>query len=194
MSKLMNYLPPFYSEIKDFTELMSTEEVEVNALRAAIDRLLDDQFVMTASERSIKRREQMLGIQADPATESLEFRRLRLINRYSTKPPFTIRFLQERLNSLVGPGRATVDVDPRNFVLSIAADIDNASIFKEVEHTVRTTIPANLVYQQKTALTGRIGISEHITTRSIHRQMRLGTTWRLGVVPISEAGPEVIIK
>ncbi|WP_206108572.1 putative phage tail protein [Paenibacillus thiaminolyticus] len=53
-----------------------------------MNRLLDDQFVLTSSVDGIKRREKMLGIQADSSLETIEFRRQRIINRYQMKPPF----------------------------------------------------------------------------------------------------------
>lgn len=190
----MEYLPPLYHDVREFAEIMNTEEVELDELKAAIDQQLDDQFIMTASERSIKRRERGLGIVADPTKESLEFRRQRLTNRNATKPPFTIRFLQNRLDFLVGPGRAVVSYTPNDFLLKITTKIEDASVFREVEHTVDAIIPQNLVYQQDTAINEQIGLEEHITTQTLTRDMRLSTTWRLGVTPFATAGPEVIVK
>ncbi|EJW14710.1 hypothetical protein PAV_11c00510 [Paenibacillus alvei DSM 29] len=69
-------------------KLAEAQEPELGDAREKIDRLLDDQFVMTSSAEGIKRRESMLGIQADPATEPIEFRRQRILNRYQMKPPF----------------------------------------------------------------------------------------------------------
>lgn len=194
MSKLMSYLPDLYQGVREFEEIMRAEQVELDAEKTAIDRLLKDQFVLTASERAIKRREAMIGIQSDSATETLDFRRRRLINRYSTKPPFTIRFLQNRLDYLVGAGRTVASVDPQQHRLLITTSIDDALLFREVEHTVKNTIPANLHYQQDTALGDRFGIEEHIRTQTLTRNTRLSTTWRLGVTPLATAGPEVVLK
>lgn len=194
MNKLMQHLPEYYYDILEFVELTETETAEFMSVQQATDRLFNDQFVMTSSEAALKRREQMLGIQADPSQESIDFRRKRIINRYSTKPPFTIRYLQERLDYLVGAGRAVVSVDPINFVLTVTADIDNAAVFKEVDRTIKTTKPANLVYQQGTAITGEIGVKENIFRTPLTRMTRLSTTWKLGRTPFAERGPEVRVK
>lgn len=193
MNKLMAYLPEFYHDISEFIELTETESREMLRVQEAMDKLLDDQFVMTASEPSIKRREKMLGIQADPKAESLDFRRKRLINRYSTKPPFTVRYLQQRLDFLVGSGMALVDVDPAEYVLTVTANIDNADIFKEVERTVSVVKPANLIYRQKTALNDVISMEERIAARQITWACRLDGTWTLGVKAFAELGPEVAV-
>lgn len=194
MNKLMEHLPEFYYEILEFVELTDTEMTELVSVQKAVDRLFDDQFVMTASETALKRREQMLGIQADPTTETIDFRRKRIINRYSTKPPFTIRYLQERLDYLVGAGRAVVSVDPDRFIITVTADIKDAAIFKEVDRTVKTTIPANLVYQQNTALEDVLSLTEHLKMQALFWNYKMDGTWLLGEKPFVAYGTEVPIK
>ncbi|BFH11188.1 DUF2313 domain-containing protein [Bacillus cereus] len=194
MNKLMQHLPEFYYDILEFVELTDTETTELAIVQKAVERLFDDQFVLTASETALKRREQMLGIQADPTQESLDFRKKRIINRYSTKPPFTIRYLQERLDFLVGAGRAVVSVDPERFIITVTADIKDAPVFKEVDRTVKTTIPANLVYQQHTALEDVISLTEHIKMQSLFWNYKMDGTWQLGEKPFVIYGTEVPIK
>jgi len=193
MPKLMDYLPELYRDIHDFIELTETKDVELERLGHAMERLLDDQFVVTSDERAIRRREKMLGIQPDPTTETLDFRKKRIINRYSTKPPFTLRYLQERLEFLVGEGRAVTNVDVQLFLLKVTASIEDALIFKEVERTVKAIKPANLIYLQETAVEDEVCLEEHISMWSLARDMGLSTTWRLGRTPFATVGPEVII-
>ncbi|GAA0378997.1 putative phage tail protein [Bacillus horti] len=192
--RLMGYLPEFYHDIVDFVQLTDTQEAEIISSKQAIQLLFDNQFVMSSDERAVRRRERMLGIQADPTRETLDFRKKRIVNRYSTKPPFTMRYLQDRLDFLVGAGRAITSVDPEAFVLKVTVDIENADIFKEVEHTIKTIKPANIVYQQETALWDSIELKEHITRRTITRQTRLSTSWQLGRTPFATASEEVVVK
>lgn len=189
----MEYLPEIYHDVIDFVELTETETLEVISVETAVQRLLNDQFVDTASESSIRRREKILGIQADPSTETLDFRRKRLINRYSTKPPFTIRYLQRQLDNLVGAGLTIVSVDVQNFTLTVTANINDASVFKEVEHTVKVIKPANIIYQQQTSLEDVIEFQERISKRNILWNYKLGS-WKLGEKPFANLGAEVIIK
>lgn len=191
--RIMRYLPEYYREIEDIKELAATESIELDNMEIAIQQLLDDQYVMTASVDAIKRRERMLGIQADPTTESLNFRRRRLINRYSTKPPFTRRWLQQQLDRLVGPGMTIVSVDPQQFILTVTANIENANVFREVIHTVDVVKPANMVYQQNTALHADIGLDERISKQDITWNYVLGS-WQLGMQPFATLGAEEVIK
>ena len=190
----MQYLPEFYRELKEFSEIAQTESAELDDLEAAVERAFDDQFVMTASEEAILRREKMLGIQADPETEPLEFRKKRLINRYSTKPPFTLRFLQEHLDALVGPGMTIVSVDAQDFILYVTANIENANIFREVIHTIETVKPANMIYQQNTSLAADIGLEELIKRQKITWNYKLDGSWKLGQKSFADIGPEEVVK
>jgi hypothetical protein len=149
---------------------------------------------MTSSVRGIERREKALGITANPSTESLEFRRKRILNRYQTKPPFTIRWLQQQLDQLVGKGLVIVDVDVQNFILYVRADIDDAAVFKEVNHTVLTVKPANMLYNQRTEVNESITLQENIYKSTLQRMTGLSTTWQLGITPFAVRGEEVKIK
>lgn len=193
MNRVMKYLPSYYEKILDFVELAETESIELDNMQGAIDRLFDDQFVLTSDEQAIRRRERMLGIQADPTRESLDFRKQRILNRYRTRPPFTIRYLQQQLDFLVGPGRALAEVDVQNFILTITTAIDEAVLFEELEHTVHTIKPANIIYQQNTALEDVIILDESIATQTVTWNYILGS-WDLGQEPFATLGQEVIIK
>ncbi|MFD2329110.1 putative phage tail protein [Cohnella sp. GCM10020058] len=189
---LLRYLPSYYQEIKEFIALTSAEDNEVQSAAVAVDRLFDDQFVLTSSEEAIRRRERMLNIAADPSTESISFRRTRIVNRYSTKPPFTKRYLQEKLDFIAGvPGLVVVDVDPIKFILQIAVGVENAAVLGEIEYTVDLLKPANLVYQPKTFAAERIGVRDLAYAVGLDRRTGLGTTWRLGISPLAARRAEV---
>ncbi|MCC8435490.1 YmfQ family protein [Brevibacillus sp. M2.1A] len=192
--RILKYWPSFYQEVDDFKALADVEATELDDLDKAIQRSFDDEFVMTSGPEGIERREKMLGIQADPSTESLDFRKKRILNRYQTKPPFTIRWLQRQLNELVGAGLVIVNVDVQNFILYVKADIDAAAVFKEVNHTVLTVKPANLIYNQQTEINEGITLQENIYKSSLDRRTGLSTTWQLGISPFAMRGEEVLVK
>ncbi|MGE6261095.1 putative phage tail protein [Heyndrickxia sporothermodurans] len=193
-NRIMQHFPDFYDEIQDFRELDKTESIELDSLSEAIEQLFNNQFVLTSDEKATKRREKILGIQANPVTESLDFRKKRILNRYQTKPPFTFLYLQNRLDFLVGAGRAVIEVDPVSFSFTVTTSIDDAPLFKELEHTIKTTIPANLIYQQQTALQDSITIKESILRKDIKWNYMLDGTWKLGEKPFSSYGLEVVVK
>lgn len=193
MGKIAEHWPELYQDIRDFMELAGTEEAELQLMENAVSKLLNDQFVPTASESTIKRREKMLNIQADPIAETLEFRKSRILNRYRTKPPFSIRYLQNRIDALVGPGLVTVTVNPQTYTLTIAASLPNAAAFKEVAYTIQQVKPANIVYEQTTDVAEGIVFSETMTRTGLTRLTRLSTGWRLGRTPFAERQEEILV-
>ena len=193
MSKpILEYLPDYYKEILEFKELEKVHGTEIASAEVDIEKLFNDQFVMTSSQAAVKHREQMLEIQADPNIESLDFRKRRIVNRYSIKPPFTQRYLQQRIDYIVGADRANADVDSQNFLLTLHVSIEDASIFKEVEHTVFTIKPANMVYIQQTSIDRTFSIAEKVTIMPLDRRTRLGK-WRLGVDPFARGEEEELL-
>lgn len=189
--RILEYLPDFYRQILDYRELDKTESIELDSMNAAIEQLFNDQFVMSSSEEAIKRREKILGIQSDPK-ETLDFRKKRILNRYQTKPPFTIRFLQQQLDFLVGKGKTRIHVDVQKFILTVTTNIEDAIVFKEVQYTVNQVKPANLLYQHNTGIEETIELVENIKKYDMDWQTRLGT-WRIGV-PFATLVNEVVIK
>ncbi|QJC53109.1 DUF2313 domain-containing protein [Paenibacillus albicereus] len=190
---LIGKLPEFYQESREMTELFRSEDAEVASAEQALARLLDDRFVLTASVEAVRRHERLLGIRADESQESPAFRRMRVVNRYSTKPPFTLRYLQERLDDLAGPGRALAQVDLEAHVLTISAAIQNASLFREVEQTVTALKPANLVYVQQTAVADTLRLREGIRYRRLARETTLGS-WKLGATGFTTEKEEGIVR
>lgn len=192
-NRILKHLRQDYSKINDFIEIDYTQSTELDALDIEIEKLENNQYVETSDMTFIKRREKMLGIQANSSTETLEFRKKRILNRYRTKPPFTIRYLQEQLDFLIGQGKATSEVDIQNFILSLFVDVENAQFYKEVESLIKMITPANMVYQPKTLITNNISLRENILKRDFTANYLLGS-WRLGEKPFATLGQEVVVK
>lgn len=193
MNRLIEYLPPDLQEVEDFQALTEAEVPEIDAATSATDLMLDNQFASTASIQAVRRFESILRIQANPAVEDLDFRRKRIINRLSTKAPFTVRWLQGQLNRLVGAGMTVVSVDHNEYTLYVTTNIENANLFREVQHTVEVVKPANLIYKQNTSLKHRIGIKHTTKARTIGWNYKLDGSWKLGEKPFATLGPEVTL-
>lgn len=191
--RIASYWPAYLQQVREFQAIAEATEPEVEQLRAALQQQLDDQFITTASPAAIERWERALGIQPDPTIETLPFRRARLLNRFRTKPPFTLRYLQRQLDLLAGPGRVVANVDVKNYLLTITAAIEDAAVFREIERTIAVIKPANMVYQQRTAIMEKVGAHEHISMRPLEWKYQLGE-WELGVHPFAVPGDEVVIK
>ena len=91
--ELLQYLPTWYKPIQEYQQLCQTESQELELLAEAMHTVKDNFYFQTMTESGVEEWEQVFGIVPNPSTEDLEFRRARVLNRISTKPPFTLGFL-----------------------------------------------------------------------------------------------------
>lgn len=176
---LIKYLPYWYREILDYQQLCLTESQQFEGLAFAINNTGDNFFFQTADEGAIALWEKVLHILPNPQTETLEFRRTRVISRLSTKPPFTLGFLYNKLDELIGPGLWKVEVDYLSYTLYIETSAQDQSYYNELMFTIGKIKPAHIVYINRPTVTGGIKLSGGIQTRSAGFNYKLGR-WRLG--------------
>lgn len=146
MAKLIGYLPKFYQGIQEFVEISDIEDAELELLHDNMNMVFSNQFILTSSEKAVLRREKMFNIKADVNYEDLEFRRVRLVNRQSSRPPFTIRYLKQLLSTLTNSEDYSIDVDIENFLVEVKFQNNNQSIPQEILNTLERVLPMNLNY------------------------------------------------
>lgn len=190
---MLSLLPPWYREILDYQQICQTEQEQLEAAAQAIQSIADNMFFQTMDEPSIYLWEQVLGIVPNPQTETLAFRQARVISRLSTRPPFTIWFLEQKLNELIGPGQWTVNVDYPNYTLYIRSAAQNQSYATEVAFTVNRIKPAHIVYINTPYVESGLLLSETISLTQRTFNYLLGS-WNLGELPFSTDNPQGVIK
>ena len=110
-TQLCQQLPPWYREVLDYQQICQTETEQFDALAAEIVSVADNFFFQTMGLSGVEMWEQIFGILPNPQTEDIEFRRYRVLNRITTKPPYTLGFLYQKLDELIGPGLWKVTMD-----------------------------------------------------------------------------------
>lgn len=190
---LLEYLPDWYCGISDYREIIGAEQAQMELLADALSTVANNFFFQAMDADTVSKWEQILHIVPDPSAESLEFRRLRALNRVSTRPPFTLSFLHQKLDELIGPDRWTVTVDYARYTIYIESDAENQQYASEVEYTLNTIKPAHIVYRSTPRVQSGLLLSESIglTRRTFH--YRLGS-WGLGLTPFGSEGPQGEIK
>lgn len=190
---LLSILPPWYQEILDYQQICQTEQEQMEAAAQAIQSIADNMFFQTMDEPSIYLWEQVLSIVPNPQTETLAFRQARVISRLSTRPPFTLQFLYQKLDELIGPGQWTVTVDYPNYALYIRSAALNQSYATEVAFTVNRIKPAHIVYVNTPYVESGLLLSESISMTQRTFNYRLGH-WNLGELPFSTDTSQGVIK
>ena len=192
-TELCQQLPPWYREILDYQQICQTETAQFEALGQEITSVADNFFFQTMDEGAVSQWEQILGITPNPSVETIGFRRARLINRLSTRPPFTLQFLYQKLNELIGPNAWTVTVDYPNYTLYIESAAQNQSYATEVAFTINKIKPAHIVYVNKPFTVSGLLLSETINLSQRVYNYKLGG-WGLGVYPFASETPQGVIK
>ncbi len=192
-SDIIDYLPDWFKRIADFGEICATETEQFEALAEAIHGVADNFFFQTMDEGAVLMWERIFGIVPNPSVEALQFRRLRVLNRLSTKPPFTLGFLYQKLDELIGVGQWTVTVDYPNYTLYIESSSENQQYYSEVLYTINRIKPAHIVYINKPATTSAMTIDESVELTDLVWNYKLGS-WGLGINPfVTSTTKEVLV-
>lgn len=135
-----------YDDNLDVDQIINAIQPELNSLSNSTEKLFHDTFPVIATEQGILNWENILGIISDPTTETLEFRRERVLNRLISDIPYTERALQAIMDNIMGEGNWSYELDYRNYSLIINSLRHGKNWVNEMKLTLNKIIPANLLY------------------------------------------------
>lgn len=185
--------PSVYNGVLEISVLSETDDVLLDQALAKLERAQLNQFILTADEETISVYEKMFSILANPTTETLQFRRERVLNRMSLQPPFTMRWLQNKLDEIIGVGKWDAYVDYANRTLYIESFVVNQQWFNELRITINRIKPCNLVFVNKPLIMADVVANETIVSATEHHAYILGQ-WQLGQEPFATTDSEEVIK
>ena len=187
-------LPPWYREVLDYQQMCNTIGAQFALLAEEINRVADNFFLQTMDLETVQMWEGIFRIVANPATESLQFRRDRIINRISMRPPFTLRFLYQKLDELIGPGLWSVTVDYPNYALYIESNVDGQGYSQELIYTINHIKPAHITFINSPVAMSGIVLSERVSEISYTWNYVLNGQWLLGQEPFADEEEVQVIK
>ena len=185
--------PSVYDGVLEISVLSETDDVLLDQALAKLERAQLNQFILTADEETISVYEKMFSILANPTTETLQFRRERILNRMSLQPPFTMRWLQNKLDGIIGVGKWNAYVDYANRTLYVESFVVNQQWFNELRITINRIKPCNLVFVNKPLIMADVVANETIVSATEHYAYILGQ-WQLGQEPFATTDSEEVIK
>lgn len=185
--------PSVYNGVLEISVLSETDDVLLDHALAKLERAQLNQFILTADEETISVYEKMFSILANPTTETLQFRRERVLNRMSLQPPFTMRWLQNKLDEIIGVGKWDAYVDYANRTLYIESFVVDQQWFNELRITINRIKPCNLVFVNKPLIMADVVANETIVSATKHYAYILGQ-WQLGQEPFATTNSEEVIK
>ena len=144
--KLIEYLPPVMRDVDEMKQIMATEQPEVYALWKAVQRVLNEQFLDSATEYGVLRWESILKI-TPPPTDTLDQRKDRIYLILRMKLPYTIRWLRGWLNDNIGEGNYSLDINLYTIQMELLYDRwpDGHKVYLDVLDLLGWVRPSNMV-------------------------------------------------
>lgn len=192
-TELLKLLPPWYRAVLDYQVICNAEAQQLALAAVSALSISRDFYFQTMGVSGVEMWEQIFYITPNPFTESLQFRRARVLNRISMRPPFTLGFLYQKLDELVGPGKWSVEVDYPNYALTIEAGAEDQSYWQELAYTVNHIKPAHISYISRPLVRTGLLMSEEARSAHFDWNYYLGS-WALGVEPFADMTDLEVIK
>lgn len=192
-TELLNLLPPWYREVAEYQQICNAEAQQLQTAALATQSIADNFYFQTMNLAGVQMWEQIFNITPNPATETLAFRRARVLNRISMRPPYTLGFLYQKLDELVGPGLWSVEVDYANYALTIEAGAEDQSYWQELAYTVNHIKPAHITYISRPLIRTGILMSEEVRSAHFEWNYYLGS-WALGAEPFADETDVEVVK
>ena len=142
--KLINYLPYVVRDYAEFQGIAGAEQPEFENAWAAVDDLLDNQFISTAGNMGLSRWEKILGI-TPKGTDTVEDRRFRVLTRLNEELPYTLPQLRNILETLCGEDNYSADVEEGTYQLLVKIGLAAKNNFNDVEALLNRVVPENMV-------------------------------------------------
>ena len=144
MKSVKEYLIDKILDIKEFELIANAEDNEIKLLNQNIIDLLNDEFIETATDKGIAKRESFFNIQPF-ADDTLETRRFRLCTKWNSRLPYTYNQLVSRLNTLVGENGYTLSVNHLEYTLTLKINLGQKRMLQEAKNMMKNIAPCNLV-------------------------------------------------
>ena len=140
--RLNKYLPDFVRGISEFQELDKALTPELDELNHAIQQIQQNQFIETANHEGLSYYERMLKIKPD---KDIEIRRFNILAKFNSTIPFTMRWLENSLNSTIGKGSYLLDLDHVNYTLTISIMKHKEYLITHLRQELEDKLPAHLI-------------------------------------------------
>lgn len=163
MSKLIEYMPPFLKDVREFNKIFDAEDIELENLNYNIKKMLTEVIVKMADSYGLDRYEKIYNI--SNTSNNIEIRRINILNKINDILPFTLKWLYNKLEEALGEGNFSIDIDYNNYSIKITIlglRMEIADIYRE---NLRQQLPANMVIVFELQIDNDIVIGTTITQK-----------------------------
>lgn len=139
---LMGQLPHWFKPVLDYIAIMRGWSFSLSDAEQDAADIKANFYIQTCDEQTLALWEKLLGIQVT-STDSMGFRRIRVLNKLATVAPFTWWDLKDRLTELFG-NDYTVTQDPQNCWIKFNVTSDRYGAVPLLRDVIHELVPVHL--------------------------------------------------
>jgi len=143
--KLIEYLPNFMQDITEFKELFKAEDVEVEKLNTAIQKIYNEIIVKLAESYGLERYEKIYNIREIAVT--IEARRTNILLKMNSRVPYSKKWLKNLLDTVIGKDNYKLTIDESKHLVNIGLPLTCNELSEMLKKELRIKIPANMELQ-----------------------------------------------
>lgn len=142
-NNILQYLPEYLQEIREYKEICSTEDIELEQLENKIEEVIKEVNVQTASDYGLSRYEKIFNIVN--TTTDIDERRFKVRSKLINQLPFNMKWLENKLKNLVGDGNYKITLDAEKYTITVQISHIFPDIVDVMTNDLREQLSANLV-------------------------------------------------
>lgn len=176
--KLNEYMPPFLKDVREFKEIFTTEDKELEYMNNLIASMLTEVIVKTANSYGLTRYEKIYEITDIAST--VEARRTNILLKINNRVPYTKKWLVNLLDAVIGKDAYTLKIDESNYLINIETTLNYSEAMETLKKELALEIPANMKLNYDLVTNMKLNIAAIITQQ--HDNLKISS----GIADIEE--------
>ena len=137
--KLIDYLPPVLQSVMEFAAITGAQQPEIEAAWDALNLVMDNQFIDTATEAGVTVWEKEINI-VPLATDTLEDRKQRLKTAWTYGVVYTYNWLVNWLKTSCGENNPPPTINEYTLRVSLPVSVDYLHILDDMRRYVAANV------------------------------------------------------
>ena len=137
--KLIDYLPPVLQRVMEFAAITGAQQPEIDAAWDALNLVMDNQFIDTATEAGVTLWEQELNI-VPLASDTLEDRKQRLKTAWTYGVVYTYNWLVNWLKNSCGESNPLPTIKDYTLRVSLPVSVDYLHILDDIRRYISANV------------------------------------------------------
>lgn len=137
--KLIDYLPPVLQNVMEFSAIADAQQPEIEAAWNALNLVMDNQFIDTATEAGVKLWEQELNI-VPLASDTLEDRKKRLKTAWTYGVVYTYNWLVNWLKTSCGESNPLPTIHEYTLRVFLPVSVDYLHILDDMRRYIAANV------------------------------------------------------